>query len=36
MRALFAYSLIESHERIESYSIYPVVYDWCTEFISRD
>ncbi len=36
MRALLAYSLIESHERIESYSIHPVVHDWCTESISRD
>ena len=35
MRALLAYSLIESHERIESYSIHPVVHDWCTESISR-
>ena len=34
MRALLAYSLIESHERIESYSIHPVVHDWCM-FISR-
>ena len=34
MRTLLAYSLIESHERIESYSIHPVVHDWCTEFIS--
>ncbi len=36
MRALLAYSLIESHERIESYSIHSVVHDWCTESISRD
>ncbi len=35
MRPLLAYSLIESHERIESYSIHPVVHDWCTESISR-
>ena len=35
MSALLAYSLIESHERIESYSIHPVVHDWCTESISR-
>ena len=36
MRALLAYSLIESHERIESYSIHSVIYDWCTKSISRD
>ena len=35
MRALLAYSLIESHERTESYSIHPMVHDWCTESISR-
>ena len=35
MRTLLAYSLIESHELIESYSIHPVVHDWCTELISR-
>ena len=28
-------TLIESYERIESYSIHPVVHDWCTESISR-
>ena len=35
MRALLAYSMIESHERIESYSIHPEVHDWCTESISH-
>ena len=35
MRTILAYSLIESHELIESYSIHPVVHDWCTELISR-
>ena len=35
MRALLYYSLIESYEHIESYSIHPVVHDWCTESISR-
>lgn len=35
MRALLAHSLIESHERIESYSIHPVIHDWCTESVGR-
>lgn len=34
MRNLLAYSLIESHQDVESYSIHPVVHDWCTETIS--
>ena len=35
MKSLLAYSLIESHEGRESYSVHPVVHDWCTETISR-
>ena len=35
MGALLVYSLIESRERIESYWIYSVVHDWCTESTSR-
>ncbi|KAL8721729.1 MAG: hypothetical protein Q9181_007645 [Wetmoreana brouardii] len=34
MRSLLAYSLIESHQYTESYSIHPVVHDWCAETIS--
>jgi len=34
MKSLLAYSLIESHQHTESYSIHPVVHDWCTETIS--
>ena len=34
MTALLTYSLIESHEHVESYSIHPVVHDWCAESIS--
>ena len=34
MESLLAYSLIESHQDRESYSIYPVVHDWCAETIS--
>ncbi|KAL8942220.1 MAG: hypothetical protein Q9211_001487, partial [Gyalolechia sp. 1 TL-2023] len=36
IRSLLAYSLIESHQHTESYSIHPVVHDWCTETISED
>ncbi len=32
---LLAYSLVESHRDTESYSIHPVVHDWCVESISR-
>ncbi len=32
---LLAYSLVELHRDTESYSIYPVVHDWCMESISR-
>ena len=32
---LLAYSLVESHQDTESYSVHPVVYDWCLESISR-
>ncbi|KAL9024121.1 MAG: hypothetical protein Q9196_006743 [Gyalolechia fulgens] len=34
IRSLLAYSLIESHQDTESYSIHPVVHDWCSEMIS--
>lgn len=34
MRNLLAYSLVESRQNIESYSIHSVVHDWCTETIS--
>ncbi|KAK3170881.1 hypothetical protein OEA41_002965 [Lepraria neglecta] len=33
---LLAYSLVESHQGTESYSIHPVVHDWCMESISND
>ena len=35
IRTLLAYSLIESHQDNDSYSIHPVVHDWCMESISR-
>jgi tetratricopeptide (TPR) repeat protein len=34
MKSLLAFSLIESHQHTESYSIHPVVHDWCAETIS--
>ena len=34
MKRLLAYSLVESHQDIESYSMHPVVHDWCIESIS--
>ena len=34
MKRLLAYSLVESHHDTESYSMHPVVHDWCTESIS--
>ena len=34
MKSLLAYSLIESHRDRESYSMHPVVHDWCAETIS--
>ena len=34
IKTLLAYSLVESHRDIESYSIHPVVHDWCSETIS--
>ena len=34
MKSLLAYSLIESHRDRESYSIHPVVHDWCAKTIS--
>ncbi|KAI4264895.1 MAG: hypothetical protein L6R42_000009 [Xanthoria sp. 1 TBL-2021] len=34
MESFLAYSLIESHGDRESYSMHPVVHDWCTETIS--
>ncbi|KAI4122751.1 MAG: hypothetical protein LQ341_007273 [Variospora aurantia] len=33
MRSLLAYSLIEAQQDTESYSIHPVVHDWCAETI---
>ena len=36
IKKLLAYSLVESHQDTESYSIHPVVHDWCRESISRD
>lgn len=35
MKVLLAYSLIESHQDLESYSVHPVVHDWCARTISR-
>ncbi len=35
MKALLGYSLVEAHQRTESYSVHPVVHDWCAETISR-
>ncbi len=35
IKKLLAYSLVESHQDTESYSIHPVVHDWCLESISR-
>ena len=35
MGALLGYSLVESHQRTDSYSVHPVVHDWCAETISR-
>ena len=35
MKRLLAYSMIESHQDTGSYSMHPVVHDWCTESISR-
>ncbi|KAI4287728.1 MAG: hypothetical protein L6R35_003007 [Caloplaca aegaea] len=34
IRSLLAYSLIEAQQHTESYSIHPVVHDWCAETIS--
>ncbi len=34
MKALLDYSLIESRQHSESYSMHPVVHDWCAETIS--
>jgi hypothetical protein len=34
MKALLDYSLIESRQHSESYSLHPVVHDWCAETIS--
>ncbi len=36
IKTLLAYSLVESHLDIESYSIHLVVHDWCIESISKD
>ena len=35
IKKLLAYSLVESHQDTDSYSIHPVVHDWCGESISR-
>ena len=35
MKRLLAYSLVESHQDTGSYSMHPVVHDWCMESISR-
>lgn len=35
MKTLLAYSLVESHQDIESYSMHPVVHDWCIVSIDR-
>ena len=35
IKKLLAYSLVESNQDTESYSIHPVVHDWCRESISR-
>ncbi|KAL9105022.1 MAG: hypothetical protein Q9163_000119 [Psora crenata] len=35
IKILLAYSLVESHQDTNSYSIHPVVHDWCVESISR-
>ena len=35
MKGLLGYSLVESHQYTDSYSVHPVVHDWCTETISR-
>ena len=35
IKKLLAYSLVESHQDTESYSIHPVVHDWCLESIGR-
>ncbi|KAL6712997.1 hypothetical protein ACLMJK_009393 [Lecanora helva] len=35
VKTLLAYSLIESQEDAESYSIHPVVHDWCVESIGQ-
>ena len=34
MQSLLAYSLIESQQDRESYSMHPVVHDWCAETVS--
>lgn len=34
VKMLLAYSLVESHESTGSYSIHPVVHEWCAETIS--
>ena len=35
IKILLSYSLVKSHQDTESYSIHPVIHDWCTEFISK-
>ena len=35
MKALLGYSLVESHQHTDSYSVHPVVHDWCAETIGR-
>lgn len=36
IKKLLVYSLVESHQDTESYSIHPVIHDWCRKSISRD
>ena len=35
IKKLLVYSLVESHQDTESYSVHPAVYDWCLKSISR-
>jgi len=35
MKTLIKYSLVESHQDTESYSIHPVVHDWCLESMCK-
>ena len=35
MKRLLAYSLVESHQDSDGYSLHPVVHGWCDNSISR-